>query len=148
MIFSITIVPNQPGINGSHTNIALTDSLLNSRYIINNPFYFSCRKICIDDQPCFLAYWFCVTLCLKFITNCSRSPALPYYRIAYRFSCILIPQHCCFSLVGYSNCSNLIWCNMGFFHYIFYAIFYAGQVFHGIMLNPAGIGKILCYFFR
>ena len=78
------------------------------RDMVQNPFYFGTAKIGIDNQPCFPANYFCITLVVEFIAICRCSSVLPDNGIVNRVSCEPVPDNGCFSLVCDSNARQLL----------------------------------------
>ena len=108
MAGTICQLPDQPGIDGTKENFPLFSPLLSSRNLVQNPSYLGRREIGIDDQTCLLMEEFRIAILLELVSDMGCLARLPNDGIVDRKTSFLVPDNCCFPLVGNADAFDLI----------------------------------------
>ena len=138
--------PDQPCLHGSKQKLAFLSSFSCSRHIVQNPLDLRCRKISIDHKTCFLPEFFRQSFFHKRITVFRCPPALPDNCMIDRFPRILIPDNGGLSLIGNTDCRNIICCSGNHIHCFDSHSKLACPDLIRVVLHPARLWKILAEF--
>ena len=100
-------------------------------------------KIGVNDQSCLLPEKLRKALVFQRIAELGRPPALPYDRMIYGLSCILIPYDHRLSLIRDADCGNILGINADLIHRLNRYPQLGGPYLVRIMLHPSWFRKIL-----
>ena len=136
-------LPDNPAVNRTEKQFAFFRTFACASSIIKQPAQFGCRKISVQHQPRFAAEELRHAKFFQFVAIACRAAALPHNRFMYRASGFFIPQNRGFALIGNANARNFVNGNINFTHCFIHQAGLGCPYFLRVMLNPAGLRKIL-----
>ena len=111
--------------------------------MIQYPFYFSCRKVGIDDQSGLLLNKIGITFRFQLLTIISCAAILPHNRIVNRKTRLTVPHNRRLTLIGYTDTGNMVIRHIGFRHRFLDRKRLCIPYLVRVMLYPTRLRKIL-----
>ena len=143
MNFTFGQIPNQPGVHSPKEKLSSFGPLFCPGHMFQNPLNLCGRKISVRNQTCAFPHRASISFLNHLVYFVCRSSALPDNRRIHRFSCLLIPDYGCLSLICNSNRRNIRGICSDFTHCLYRHTHLTGPDLHGIMLHPSGFWIIL-----
>ena len=106
MKFAVGKTPDEPCVNRAKGEITINCFHPCSRHIVEKPFYLASTKIGINFETGFFSNFFSVDFA-DLVADLRCSAILPDNSIVYRFAGLAVPYNSRFTLIGYSNGSNV-----------------------------------------
>ena len=146
MNLSVGKLPDEPCLYGAEKKLSCRSLFPGALHIVKYPLQLGAAEICIEKQAGLFPYHFAKALCFQLVAVLCRPSALPHDGIAYRNSCLLVPDHRGFTLVGYSDSFYIFVCTVYLQQSLLSYTHLRRPYFHGIMLHPAGLRVYLSEF--
>ena len=136
-------LPYEPAVNSAEQQLPGLCLCACAGHIVKQPLDLGAGKVRVRDESCLMAYRVAPAIRDDPVYDIRGAPALPYYRVGYRLSGLLIPYYRSLALVCYAYGRNIRSLNSELCHCRARHLQRRVPYLHRVMLDPAGLREYL-----